>query len=311
MRSKARIVLTLIVFGGVATVASAQELSPRSYWPAPRGTKLVLVGLSHSSGDIITDPSLPVVGVDSRINTGLVGYAQILNVGGRTANVVLEVPYTEGTTTGTLEGQPARRDVAGVGDIAVTFSANILGAPTMTRAEFQELRKDPHSILGASLKVVAPTGEYESDKLINVGTNRWSLKAELGYIWPVRPRWLLEFELGAWYFGDNDEFLGTTREQKPIVAFETHLVRRFKPGFWAALDLNFYTGGRTIVGGVQGSDLQRNGRIGATVVYPFGRRHAIKVGYSTGTVTESGGDFDTFLASYNLLLPEWPFGRKP
>jgi hypothetical protein len=311
MRSGTRIATILMALGLLGTVARAQELSPRNFWPAPRGTKLVLFGVSHSSGDIITDPSLPVVGVDSRINTGLMGYLQILNVGGRTANVILEVPYTEGKTTGTLEGQPARRDVAGVGDIAVTFSANIMGAPTMTPAEFQELRRNPRPILGGSIKLVAPTGEYETDKLINVGTNRWSLKAELGYIWPVRPRWLLEFELGTWFFGDNDEFLGTTREQKPIVAFETHLIRRFRPGFWAALDLNFYTGGRTTVGGVQGEDLQRNGRIGATVVYPFGRRHAIKVGYSIGAVTESGGDFDTFLASYNLVLPEWPFGKKP
>ncbi len=203
-----------------------------------------------------------------------------------------------GTTSGDVEGEPRRREITGLADIAVTLSANLLGAPSMTPEEFQELRKNPHPILGVSLKVLVPTGSYESDKLINVGANRWAVKFELGSIIPIKPRWLLEFELGASFFGDNDDFLGVTREQKPIFATEIHLVKRFRPGFWAALDLNFYTGGRSTIGGEELADLQRNSRIGATVVYPFGRRHAIKAGYSRGVVTESGGDFEVLLLGY-------------
>ena len=88
-----------------------------------------------------------------------------------------------------------------------------------------------------SVKVLAPTGHYEPDELINVGANRWAVKAELGYMIPLAPKWLLEGELGAWFFGDNDEFLGVTREQTPVIATEIHLIRRLRPGFWAALDL--------------------------------------------------------------------------
>jgi len=36
---------------------------------------------------------------------------------------------------------------------------------------------------------------------------------------------------------------------------------------------------------------------------PFAGRHAVKLGYSTGTVTESGGDFDMVLVSYAVVLP--------
>ncbi|MFV2071860.1 MAG: hypothetical protein ACC742_04300 [Thermoanaerobaculales bacterium] len=127
-------------------------------------------------------------------------------------------------------------------------------------------------------------------------------KAELGYMIPIKPRWLLELELGTWFFGDNDDFLGVSREQKPVVAAEIHLVRRFKPGFWASLDLNYYTGGRSTVGGKLKADLQRNSRIGGTVVVPLRGRHALKFGYSTGVVTESGGDFAMFLLSYSVLF---------
>jgi len=287
----------------LATAGSAQELSPRAYWPVPKGTRVMILGYSRSTGDIVTDPSLPIVGVDSRISAGLLGYLQTLSLWGRTANLVVELPYYSwGTTLGTVDGVPGRRDVSGIADLGITLSFNLLGAPTMTAEEFQQLRADPHQILGVSLKLLAPIGDYEADKLINVGANRWAVKAELGYMIPITPRWLLELELGAWAFGDNDEFLGVTREQRMIVATEFHLVRRFKPGIWATLDLNFYKGGRSILGGELAADLQRNSRLGGTVVYSFGGRHAVKAAYSRGVVTKSGGDFESFLLSYQVLL---------
>ena len=297
-----RKLLILAVLSLSAAAAAAQELTPRAYWPAPKGTKVAVLGYSYSTGDVVTDPSLPVFGVDSKINTGILAYFQTLSLGGRTANILVELPYSGGRTVGILEGESRRRDFTGVGDLGVTLSVNLLGAPSMTVADFQKLRADPHPILGASIKVSFPTGRYEADKLINIGANRWAAKAELGFMIPIKPRWLLELELGAWFLGDNDDFLGVTREQKPVAAFEVHLVRRFKPGFWASIDLNYYTGGRSTVGGELRADLQRNSRIGGTVVVPFRGRHAIKAGFSTGVVTESGGDFEMFLVSYQVLF---------
>jgi hypothetical protein len=108
----------------------------------------------------------------------------------------------------------------------------------------------------------------------------------------------VEADVGAWFFTDNDEFLGTTRQQDPIYSAEFHLVRRVKPGFWASLDLNFYVGGQTTVGQDLRADLQRNSRFGGTVVIPFKGRHAIRTSYSTGIVTNSGGDYETFSLNY-------------
>jgi hypothetical protein len=258
-----------------ATCSTAQELSPRAYWPAPKGTKVAVFGYSYSFGDVATDPAVPIFGVDSKINVGFFGYLQTLSLWGRTANVLVELPYIWGTSKGIVEGVPRRRDVSGVGDIGVTLSVNLLGAPSMTPREFLEFRESPRPILGASVKVVGPTGEYEKDKLINVGANRWAVKAELGYVIPVRGRWLLELELGGWIFGDNDDFLGVTRGQRAVGAAEIHFVRRFNPGFWASLDFNYFWGGRSIVGGQLRQDSQRNSRLGGTVVVPFLGRHAV------------------------------------
>jgi hypothetical protein len=75
-------------------------------------------------------------------------------------------------------------------------------------------------------------------------------------------------------------------------------VKRFRPGFWASLDLNYYVGGRTTVDQVEQADLQRNSRIGGTVVFPFKKRHAIRASFSTGIITEFGGDFENYSLNY-------------
>ena len=293
----------LLVLAGSASVdALAQDLAPRTYWPAPAGTQLLIFGYAHQTGDIVTDPSIPITGVDSTIDSGVLAYRHSLGLFGRSANIQLELPYVDGTTTGMVSGQPGRRDVSGFGDVSATLTVNLLGAPSMSTAEFRELRQNPRPILGASIKVVAPSGEYEADRLINIGTNRWAMRLQVGYIRPLTPKWLLEVSTGAWFFEDNDEFLGETREQDPIGALNVYVIRRFRPGFWASLDLNYYVGGHSTVGGERNADLQRNSRAGFSLAYPFARKHAVKLGFSEGVVTESGGDFRAITLNYLYVI---------
>ena len=282
--------------------AAAQELTPRAYWPAPKGINVAVVGYIYAQGDVFFDPSIPLYGVDSDVNVALLAYLRTFSLWGRTTNVLVEQPYQWGTTRGILVDTPAEGSVSGFGDFGVTLTINLLGAPAMTPPEFQALRADPHPILGASLKVVAPTGKYDPNRLLNEGGNRWGIKAELGSIIPLRPKLLLEIEGGAWFLGDDDEFIAGRREQEPIVGVEFHLVRRFKPGFWASLDANFFFGGRQTIAGRELVDVQRNSRLGGTVVVPFKGRNAVKVGYARRLYTEFGTDFDQFLVSYQRLF---------
>ena len=280
----------------------AQDLTPRAYWPAPKGTKVLVLGYAHQTGDVVTDPSLPITGVDSRINSGVIAYQQTISLFGRTSNLQLELPYVDGTTTGQVRNEAGRRDVSGLGDLGATLSINLVGAPSMTLDEFQSLRRNPRPIIGASIKIVAPTGEYDADNLINIGTNRWAVRAKLGYMQPLSANWLTELAIGIWFFEDNDEFLGETREQEPIGALDFSLIRRFSAGFWSSLDFNYYLGGRTIISGSRAADFQRNARIGVTFAYPIKGRHSLKASYSIGIVTESGGNFQTIALSYVYLI---------
>lgn len=278
--------------------AVAQDLTPRAYWPAPVGTKVVSFAYQYSGGDVLVDPSLPVVGVDSNVNVTQLSYTQVFGLAGRTANLQLSLPYSWSDTSGFLEGEFLDRSLAGMGDLRARLSVNLLGAAAMDGAGLQQLRANPRTIIGASLMVQIPIGSYDADRLLNIGSNRWAVKPGVGFILPIRPTWLLELDVGVWLFGDNNEFLGTTRKQAPILSTEMHLIKRIRPGFWAAFDANFYTGGRTTVGEVVRADLQRNSRLGGTLTFPFRGRHALRTSASFGVVTKSGGDFFSASVSY-------------
>ncbi len=286
-----------------ALPVQGQELTPRAYWPAPVGTTVVSVGAVVTKGDLVPDPSLPISGVDSDIDTLFASMRHTTGLFGRTTNFALQIPWSDGTTRAGLgPGEVIVRDYSGIGDISATVSVNLLGAPAMDAEEYAALRRDPHPILGASLQLMAPTGDYDNDRIVNVSANRWAAKLELGYMYPINQKWLLEFELGTWFFQDNDDFLGKRREQDPIHAMEFHLVHRFRPGFWASLDLNGYRGGRSKLDGTRLDDLQRDSKAGVTFVFPFARGHALKLAYSTGSTTDSDEDFDIYQLSYTRVF---------
>ncbi len=282
----------------LSDAAIAQELAPRANWPFPNGTDVLSVGYQYSTGDVLVDASLPVTGLDSRINYLQASYQRTFSFYGRTAGAQLSVPYSRAKTTGFLDGEARDRDTTGFGDARLRLAVNLMGAPSMDLAGIQRLRANPRTIVGASLLIQAPTGEYDNDKVINLGTNRWAVKPAIGVIWPLQPTWLIEFEGGVWFFEDNDDFVGGTREQKPLLSTEVHLVKRIRPGFWASLDANFYVGGRIRVNGGDLINLQRNARAGATLVVPLKPRHALRGSFSAGATTASGGDYNIYSLSY-------------
>jgi hypothetical protein len=288
----------LVLLALTTAPATAQELAPRAYWPAPIGTNVLTVGYQYSSGDVVTDPTLPVSGVDSNLNLVQLGYQRTFSLFGRTTNAQFNIPYTWGKSEGFREGNFLSVDTIGYGDLRARMSINLRGAPAMDPVAFRALMADPQTIVGVSLLVQAPTGTYDPDKILNTGANRWGVKPALGVIWPMYPTWALEAEIGGWFYSDNDDFLGATKEQDPIFSTEFHLVKRMKAGLWAALDVNYYVGGSTTVDSVELPDLQRNSRAGFTVFKPIKGMHALRASYSTGLAAESGGDYSVITLSY-------------
>jgi hypothetical protein len=169
----------------------------------------------------------------------------------------------------------------------------------MTPQEFAA-RAPSTTTLGVSFVLVPPVGEYDETKLVNLGSNRWAAKTELGLSQPIG-KWNLDVYGGLWYFTDNDEFFGgVKREQEPVVSLQAHVAYTFRPGLWLAFDATGYRGGETTVDGVYKDDLQENTRAGLTLAVPIGRAQSLKIAWSTGATTRLGSDFDTAAVAWNV-----------
>jgi hypothetical protein len=283
-------------------------LVPAAYTPAPYGINLLSLAAVYNEGGLAFDPSVPVEDVTAQITVSTLGYARTLNFAGRSANLGIIVPYVVGHLEGIYLGEPATADRSGLGDLGFRFAVNLFGAPAMSPEEFQSYR--PRTLIGASLVVRTPTGQYEPSKLINIGANRWAFKPEIGIV-HVMGRWAIDAYLGGWFFTDNTDFSGgMTRVQDPMISTEFHVRYLFKPGLWGAVDGNFWRGGQTTVDGVVNDDKQHNSRVGVTVAKGFGRNHSLRFAASRGAITRIGGDFTSIGLSYGYSWVNAPKGRE-
>jgi hypothetical protein len=277
--------------------ASAQELEPGAYWPIPTGLNIVTLINSFNWGDVAFEPSAPIDEASATIDTVALAFTRAFNLGGRSANLGVVLPLIGGHIEGRYLGEPAEVSRFGLGDPRVRVAMNLYGAPAMTPKAFASYVQ--RTIVGVSLTVAPPLGQYDPARLINVGTNRWSMKPEVG-VSSAFGQWVVEAMAGVWIFTDNPDFLGgRTRAQDPIAAAQLHITYRFKRTMWLAGDANYFTGGRTTIGGQQNFDLLRNSRIGATFSSALGRGHAIRMAVSRGAYTTIGADFISVGVGYN------------
>jgi hypothetical protein len=281
----------LLALGLGVAPAGGQELTPRLYAPAPTGGNIVSLSYGRSTGEVLFDPSLPFDDVNAAINSGSFLYGRTFSFLGRSANVGLALPYVWGEIDGYIEGEYARATRSGLADLRAQMTVNLLGGPALSPREFASLR--PDTVVGLSLVVAAPTGQYDPSKLISIGSNRWSVRPQVGVSKTLGP-WYLELYGGVWFFGDNTSFYGGfRREQDPLGTFQAHVGYTFKPRLWLAGDATFYTGGQTTLAGTRKADTQSNSRVGVTLAVPLGRRSALKVSWATGFTTRIGASFDT------------------
>jgi hypothetical protein len=282
-----------------AAPVHAQDLTPRAYVITPLRSNAVNLSYIFNDGELLFEGTVPITDATGRLNVPAISLYRSLNVFGRSANVSATLPYAVGNFKGTAFGAETSVYRSGLMDSVFRVSVNLVGAPAMELSEMRQRRWQQKQLLGASLKIVAPTGQYDPTKLINLGANRWALKPELGYSgrWG---HWVVDAYAAVWFFTRNPEFFsrnqyvpGTQDQtQEPIAAFETHLSYDVKPRLWVSLDGNFWRGGRTSLNGVQNpATLQQSSRIGVTASFPLTPHQAIKVGFADGAYVRFGGDY--------------------
>ena len=275
---------------GVGLPACAQEIEPREYSNAPVGVNFLIAGYAYTRGGVAFGPSLPITNPNLHTSSAVVAYARALDLWGMSAKFDATVPYTWLSGSADYRGETVQRTVNGFANSAFRLSVNLYGAPALTLKEFADWKQD--LIIGASLRVVAPWGQYDDSKLVNIGTNRWSFKPGVGMSKAVGP-WTLEVTAAATFYTDNDDFFGGNKlKQAPIYSLQGHVIYGFRSGIWTSVDATYFTGGRTTVNDVLNSDLQQNWRVGGTLAFPVDRENSIKFYACKGVSARTGDNYD-------------------
>jgi hypothetical protein len=299
MRPFVNLVLSAAIAACSLQSLRAQDLAPRAYVITPVHSNAIILTYSFYDGSILFAGTAPITGATGTYDVPIFSYYHSFSFFGRSANITASLPYAVGNFQGTVLGAEGKIYRSGLLDSSFRFSVNLKGGPAMPVQKFMKWQEK--ILLGVSLKVVAPTGQYDPTKLINWGANRWAFKPEFGYSerWG---HWVLDGYAGVWFFTTNPEFFshnaffpGTqTQSENPVGAFEGHLSYDVKPRLWFSLDGNYWFGGKISLNGVENPlTLEKNSRIGATASIPVSKHQSLKFSYNNGAYIRYGGNYQS------------------
>lgn len=294
----------LLLFFILASPCFSEEMEPRRWAHLPIDTNFIGGGYAYTKADIGFDPVLRIENGQMDMHTWAAKYIRSFALFEKTARIDLLQAYQEGSWTGLLDGVSTTVKRSGWSDTNVRFAINLYGSPPMKGKEYASYRAatEVETIVGAGLAVQLPTGNYMEDKLINLGTNRFTFRPQLGVVhsWG---NWSLETTgLVALYTDNNEFYNGKKLEQDPLYIIHSHLIYTFRPGVWAGVSGGYDYGGKSTVDGTSKDDLKQNLGWAFSLGFPVSRRLGVKVAYiGTRTQESTGIDSDTFIVGFSAF----------
>jgi len=284
----------MIAVAGLSPSLLAQDLAPRAYVITPLHSNAVTLTWAFYDGGLNFSGTIPIIAT-GRYNVPIFSYYHSLNFFGRSANISASLPYGVGTFEAAALGKQRTAYRSGLLDLGVRFSVNLIGGPSLSPEQFSKWKQK--TLLGVSLRMIAPTGQYSPTQLVNWGINRWAFKPEIGYSRRLG-NWVVDGNAGAWFYTANPADFNIPQPapstEQPIGSLEGHLSRDFGRGTWASLDGNFWWGGVTSLNGIRNpATLQTSSRLGGTAAFRVSRHESIKISYSAGAYVRFGGNYQS------------------
>lgn len=267
----------------------------------PIGGNFAIASYIHSGGNVLLDNTLPIEDLEANLNNFAVGYVRSFKLFNKLAKFDVILPYANGNFNALVNDEDASTSRHGFGDPFFRISMILIGVKALTPGEFlkQESKKFK---LGVVFRFKAPLGEYDPEKLINLGANRWAFKTGIAGSYTFINKIVLEAHLNSWFFTENSDFFGgNTTKQEPLLETQLHITYIFKPGVWLAISTGNTYGGKTEVNGIEQDATQNNSRYGFAFGYRINKNHGLKIAYSNGLTTRNGADFNTFALAYQFM----------
>jgi hypothetical protein len=287
------------------TQGYTQDIEPRRWSSMPLGLNIIAAGYGYTSGDVFFDPVLGAEDVTYTGNGIVASYVRPFRLGNKLARVDILLPFSFSRWEGLLNGVAASVNRTGFADPRVRLSLNLTGPPPSGPKEFQEyLASHPvYTTFGVSLAVSLPFGQYFSDKLINLGGNRFVLRPQIGMVHYWGP-WSYEFTSSLIIYSTNNDFFnGGELKQKTLFAFQTHLIRQFEKHFWASLSAGYNQGASSIVNQQFNDDRRANFVGAASIGASFAGTQGLKLAYVySKTLKDVGATTNTVLLAWSIVF---------
>ncbi len=276
-----------------------QEIEPRSYAVVPTGLHAMALSYTFSSGNVITEGSSPVQDLNVTNNVFNLGYVQTFTFFDKLARIAVSMPFGFLNGTAIFHGIDTAGSRTGFYDGRIKFGVNLFGSPALPPKDFQKFEE--RTVFGASIVISVPLGQYYPSKLINLGSNRWGFKPELG-LSHREGRLFYEIYSGVWMYTTNsDYFKSYVQKENSLFTFQAHVDYTFKHGKYLALNGGYSDGGETSLNGMEQHDELQNWRLGATFSTPiFNRHQSIKIMVNTGVATKAGQNFTALTVVYQF-----------
>ncbi|KAF2509491.1 transporter [Flavobacterium zhairuonense] len=276
-------------------ISYGQDLEPRAYANVPKKLNVAAIGYVFMDGNVVTEPSLPISDFKIQSHNIAASYIRTFGLANKLARIQVSLPFTFMDGSALVAGDMVTGSRTGFADTKVRFGVNLLGSPALDKSEFRSFQQK--TILGVSLVTSIPTGRYYDDKRVNIGTNRWGIKPEIG----ISKRFAhvyAEAYGGVWFYTDNSDFLGKKMEQKPTYSLQAHASYYFKNQMWIGFNTTWFFGGKTIIDGVPEASQIDNWRVGGTFSTPIAKGQSIRFQYHVGAFTNNGLDYYALSAVY-------------
>ncbi len=280
--------------------AFAQDLEPRRWSQMPTGLNFVGIGYGYIDGDIFFDPVLLVEDATFDMHAVSLVYVHSFGLFGKSARVDFTLPYRAGRWQGTVNDEFVHFRRRGLGDARIRFSTLLYGGPAQTIQEFVKSEK-ARTVVGVAVAVTMPTGKYSKDRLINLGSNRWLIRPQLG-VTHTRGKWTSELTGSVYIYTDNKDFWENSElVTEPLLALQAHLIYTFRPGLWASISTGYGWGGESTVNGDAKNNPSGNWLTALSLGFPIDRRQGVKIVMLTGRTQKlTGADIDSVIFAYSL-----------
>jgi len=305
------LVVTLAIILLYSGSALATDDGARAYWKGRHGTQgfsiqYLTMDLQASDSQQFAPGQYIYANADAEATLFIANYARNLVLFDRLSSVLLGVaggsvgidmeaglppsPLLPPGYTGAAFSQSA----SGYADPFIQLDVNLFGTPPMKR-NFEVFDYEPTWTIDVATMLALPIGAYDSDKLVNLGQNRWfgRIAFPVKYHFGVFSRGYmksLEVTPSVWLFAENDDFMGQKLENDPMWQVEAHLTSDFTPSFWGSLDLLYRGGFQSEIDGVESGEDRDIGDLGFTLNYQVNDNLSIRTGFSSNVFGDSDLD---------------------